>query len=419
MRKVDNFNPGQWLIENKLTSQSKLTEIRNSKVFLLERLTREEFIERAQALKKHQNPDETPKYTYDKVNYVDGNTPVIITCPKHGDWDTTVPRSHLDGAGCPKCGMDNTKSSIVKYDKDTLKKIALQYNTKRKFEKGNQSAYQAAIKLGPCYDKTTGEEVPCMIYDKERKNLISRPNTTNSFGFLNSISSHMKSGGFYGEKIVYSYTFFDDKNEVVGIYVGLTNDEERRKQQHLSPKENEVKSAVGKFIKENPNFKYRYKKLTNMVDFELAKWYEDYYEKKYRSKGYRILNIAKTGSGGKTFIPNEYHIDKAQDWIKTKLENGEIPYINDYIDFDETNYKAIRYKKLMDAAFKGMEYKDQKKYSDEDIINAAMSSESYSDFINKYKIPFAQQARRRGLIPQIKQMFNDGLNTPKQITPSI
>jgi hypothetical protein len=26
MRKADNFNPGQWLIENKLTSQSKLTE---------------------------------------------------------------------------------------------------------------------------------------------------------------------------------------------------------------------------------------------------------------------------------------------------------------------------------------------------------------------------------------------------------
>lgn len=27
MKKVDNFNPGQWLVENKLTNQSKLNEM--------------------------------------------------------------------------------------------------------------------------------------------------------------------------------------------------------------------------------------------------------------------------------------------------------------------------------------------------------------------------------------------------------
>ena len=308
---------------------------------------------------------------------------------------------------------------VVKYDKDTLRKIALQYDTKVKFEKGNQGAYKAAIKFGPCYDKTTGEEVPCKFYDKEKKDMVYTPNAINSFGFLNSISSHMKSGGLYGEKFVYSYTFFDDKNEVVGIYVGMTNDEERRKKEHLGQGMNNIVTAVGKFLSENPNFTFRYNKLTDTVNFEVAKWYEDYYEKKHKSKGYRILNIAKTGAGGKTFIPNEYYIDKAQDWVKLKLENGEIPYIGDYDKFDHTNYGAIRDKNLMDVAFKGMEYRDRKKYSDKDIIDAAMSSESYSDFIKKYRKTMAQQANRRGLSSKIKQMFEDGLNTPDQITPLV
>lgn len=306
------------------------------------------------------------------------------------------------------------------YDKDTLKKIALQYNTKKEFEKSAKGAYYAAINFGPCYDKTTGEEVKCRYYNKEKKDMKPTPNSFNSFEFLNSITSHMKSGGLYGEKFVYSYTFFDDKNEVVGIYVGMTNDEERRKMEHLGLRPKTHLSAVNKFMTENPNFTFKFKKLTDHVSFELAKWFEEYYEKKYRNKGYRILNIAKTGGGGKTFIPNEYYINKAQDWVKMKLENGEIPYIGDYEKFDHTNYSAIRSKNLMDAAFKGMEYRDLKKYSDEDIIDIAMSTDSYGDFYRKYKSTINQVAYRRGLIPQIKQMFNDRLNaTEKLIKPHL
>ena len=46
-----------------------------------------------------------------------------------------------------------------------------------------------------------------------------------------------------------------------------------------------------------------------------------------------------------------------------------------------------------------------------------MSSDSYTDFYKKYKNTVNQQARRRGLLPQIHQMFADGLNTPDQTTP--
>lgn len=348
-----------------------------------------------------------------------------FSCKKHPEWTkedfTKTIAVEKRTSGCRICGLESISKKRFeqkKYTKELLRDIASKYETRKKFEKGNQPAYQAAIKFGPCYDKTTGEEVPCKYFNKDKNFTVYRPNTKNTFGFIDDICSHMKFGGYYGEKFIYSYTFFDDKNDIVGIYVGLTNDEERRKQQHLSPKENEAESAVGKFIKENPNFRYKYKKLTNMVNFDLAKKLEFYYEEKYKSKGYRILNIARTGGGGKTFIPNEYYIEKTQKWVKEKLKKGETPYFGDYYNFDPTNYKAIRDKKLMDLAFKGMEYRDRKKYSDQDIINAAMSCDSYSEFAKKYKSTFAQQAHRKFMSDDIKQMFKDGLNKIEKVNES-
>jgi hypothetical protein len=340
-----------------------------------------------------------------------------FSCKLHPEWTkenfATVDNLTRGLAGCKFCSEESfakKRFEQKKYTKDLLRDMALKYETRKKFEKANQPAYQAALAFGPCYDETTGEEVRCRLFSKEKQASIYRPNTKNTFGFIDDICSHMKFGGFYGEKFIYSYTFFDDKNDIVGIYVGLTNDEERRKQQHLSPKENEVKSAVGKFIKQNPNFTYRYKKLTNMVNFDLAKKLEAYYEEKYKSKGYRILNIAKTGGGGKTFIPHDYYIDKAQKWIKDKLKKGETPYFIDYFNYDPSNYKAIRTKKLMDVAFKGMEYKEKKKYSNQDIINTAMNCDTYREFSKKYEKNIWQQAKRRFMLDDIKQMFNDGLN---------
>ncbi len=42
------------------------------------------------------------KYNYDKVNYVNNYTKIIITCSKHGDFEQ-LPHVHLKGHGCPIC----------------------------------------------------------------------------------------------------------------------------------------------------------------------------------------------------------------------------------------------------------------------------------------------------------------------------
>lgn len=53
------------------------------------------------------------KYSYDRVNYVDVSTKVIITCPIHEDFEQEA-GSHLQGKGCAKCA-GNKKSSTQEF----------------------------------------------------------------------------------------------------------------------------------------------------------------------------------------------------------------------------------------------------------------------------------------------------------------
>ena len=69
-------------------------------------MTKEDFIARANII--HHS-----KYDYSKVVYVNTETKVCIICPEHGEfWQT--PHMHLDGQGCPKCGMINSTNKRTK-----------------------------------------------------------------------------------------------------------------------------------------------------------------------------------------------------------------------------------------------------------------------------------------------------------------
>lgn len=57
--------------------------------------TLESFINKSKA--KHKN-----RYTYEHTNYVNSRTPVIVTCPIHGNF-SIVPSYHVRGTNCPRC----------------------------------------------------------------------------------------------------------------------------------------------------------------------------------------------------------------------------------------------------------------------------------------------------------------------------
>lgn len=62
----------------------------------MEKLTNETFISKAVLI--HGN-----KFNYAKVNYINTNSKIIITCPIHGDFEQT-PKLHIKGRGCHECG---------------------------------------------------------------------------------------------------------------------------------------------------------------------------------------------------------------------------------------------------------------------------------------------------------------------------
>lgn len=62
------------------------------------------------AIKNKYNRD---NYDYSKVNYIDNRTPVIIVCPKHGNF-LQSPTNHLNGQRCPYC-FGKRQSNTVKF----------------------------------------------------------------------------------------------------------------------------------------------------------------------------------------------------------------------------------------------------------------------------------------------------------------
>lgn len=92
------------------------------------KLTREEVLSRFSAV--HGN-----KYNYDKVNYVDMNTKVTITCYQHGDFEQT-PAKHVNrGHGCPLCKGTKLRQHFASNTEDFVNKAVAKYGNRYNYSK--------------------------------------------------------------------------------------------------------------------------------------------------------------------------------------------------------------------------------------------------------------------------------------------
>ena len=64
----------------------------------------EEFIKKARKI-------HGDKYDYTKTEYLRALSPVVITCPKHGDF-LQKPNGHLSGQGCPYCKQSHIEREV-------------------------------------------------------------------------------------------------------------------------------------------------------------------------------------------------------------------------------------------------------------------------------------------------------------------
>lgn len=73
-------------------------------------------------------------YNYDKVEYVDDKTKVLITCGTHGDfWQT--PSDHLQGKGCMKCGRLSTTSKQTSNTEEFIEKSKVVHGDRYDYSK--------------------------------------------------------------------------------------------------------------------------------------------------------------------------------------------------------------------------------------------------------------------------------------------
>jgi len=102
------------------------------------------------------------KYTYDKVDYKKTAEPVIITCPKHGDFYQR-PNSHLVGNGCPTCSESKGELIVTKI----LNTLEIQFVREKKFEDCNNLKVGRSCRILP-FDFYLPEFNTVIEYDGEQ-----------------------------------------------------------------------------------------------------------------------------------------------------------------------------------------------------------------------------------------------------------
>jgi hypothetical protein len=74
------------------------------------------------------------KYDYSQVEYKNQYEPVKIICPIHGEF-LQIPKSHMNGMGCKKCGIEKqSKSRSMKFG-DFIRRAILVHNDKYNYDK--------------------------------------------------------------------------------------------------------------------------------------------------------------------------------------------------------------------------------------------------------------------------------------------
>jgi putative NADPH-quinone reductase len=209
------------------------------------------------------------------------------------------------------------------WTKEKCQEEALKYNSRSEFQK-NSPAYHASLKNG-WIDEICSHMLelhkPNNYWTKERcqeealkynskgefrKNSPSAYDTSHRNGWIDEICSHMLPQGSLKKRYIYSYEFSDKS-----VYVGLTWNTEDRKRRHIE----DVRSAVNKYIKNNPNISYEFKEWGYYDMLEAGKMEEEK-EKEYIDSGWVILNIAKTGGLGGMVIK----------WTKERCQEEALKY---------------------------------------------------------------------------------------------
>jgi len=187
--------------------------------------------------------------------------------------------------------------------RDRCQKEALKYNTRTEFNQYSMGAYLSAQRNGWLDGICQHMNVLRIKWNKElcRKEALKYTSRTEfhrecgsaygfgiQYDFLDEICQHMITVGSMKKRCIYAAEFPDNF-----VYVGLTYNFNKRTARHLVDEKSQIYNHI-RIHKHNPIFK----QLTDYINIESAQQNEENYVNEYRTNGWQILNIAKTGAIG-------------------------------------------------------------------------------------------------------------------------
>ena len=229
--------------------------------------------------------------------------------------------------------MSLKRHPISYWTKERCKELASNYKTRKEFCKKKRHVYDIAKsnnwldEISPLHDKfhkqkpngfwvyETCKEEAAKYKDKTQfnKKAPQAYNISVRNGWLHEICSHMVCQGRKDLRYVYAFEFEDNH-----VYIGLTCDLERRKNEHLFKKTN---SSVNEHItKTNEGYKF-VPLITEPINLIEAGKLEAVYINTYRDDGWTILNKSKAGGiGGYTRKWTYSKCKKAASTCKSRTE---------------------------------------------------------------------------------------------------
>lgn len=202
--------------------------------------------------------------------------------------------------------IDKLKVKLVRsWTKEKCWAVARKYKTRQEFAKNDKGAYLFALRRGWKDEICSHMKVSFTMWTKELCKIEARKYSSRSewskkngasyqFAlkqgeeFLSSICTHMLIKGNAFKRMLYAYEFADKH-----VYVGLTYNEEKRRDEHLIDK----RGPVAKHITKTGLYP-KYKKLENYMPSKKATDQEQFYIDQYKAKGWNLLNKSKAGALG-------------------------------------------------------------------------------------------------------------------------
>jgi hypothetical protein len=176
--------------------------------------------------------------------------------------------------------------------------------------------------------------------------------------------SHMRRLGNNKQRLIYAIEFEDRS-----AYIGLAGNYKTRLQQHLSNTPQIVeKVSLG--------IKYKFKVVTDLMNAQLASEMETFYEELYKSKGWKLLNIAKTGGLGGGIV--RYTVKMIWEYRKS------CSTLNEFITKKPELFRASKYNKIYEDVIEGLVRTQNLPYTEKQIWKAVRSCKTRSEVSDRF-----------------------------------